>query len=158
MSSAPISSYLARDLIVTDIAPGERDDVLKAVVERLAEAGAFSADKVTTVYRAILARERKGSTGIGRGIAIPHCKTSAVEAPLIGFAKPVEPIPYGATDGAPVHSLFVVVSPAEAADVHVAILRWIAAIARSDYYAKLLSTTQDPQSLYELFHEIDSGA
>jgi mannitol/fructose-specific phosphotransferase system IIA component (Ntr-type) len=158
VSTAPISSYVVRDLIFTDIPPGERDDVPKSVTERMAEAGAFPADKVTTVYRAILARERKGSTGIGRGIAIPHCKTSAVEKPLIGFSKPVEPIPYGATDGAPVHSLFVVVSPAEASDEHVDILRWIAGIARSDYYAKLLSTTRDPQSLFELFHEIDGRA
>lgn len=155
MSTAPISSYVSRDLILTDIPPGERDDVLKSVVERMSAAGAFAEDKVTTVFRAILSRERKGSTGIGRGIAIPHCKTSAVETPRIAFAKPVEPVPYGATDGAPVHSLFVVVSPMEAAEEHVGILRWIAAIARSDYYSKLLSTTSDPQSLYELFHEID---
>jgi len=158
VSTVPISSYVDKNLIVTDIAPGERDDVLKTIVERLSAAGAFAEDKVTTVFRAILQRERRGSTGIGRGIAIPHCKTSAIDAPVIGFAKPVEPIPYGATDGAPVHSLFVVVSPLEAAEEHVAILRWIAGIARSDYYSKLLSTTSDPQSLYELFHEIDGVA
>ena len=158
MSTTPISSYLDKALIVTDIAPGERDDVLKSIVERISAAGAFAEDKVTTVFRAILQRERRGSTGVGRGIAIPHCKTSAVDAPVISFAKPIEPVPYGATDGAPVHSLFVVISPLEGADEHVAILRWIAGIARSDYYSKLLATTRDPQSLYELFHEIDGVA
>ena len=104
-----------------------------------------------------IASNTAGSSSRGRGIAIPHCKTSAVDKPFVAFAKPVEPIPYGATDGAPVHSLFVVVSPLEAADEHVSILRWIAGIARSDYYAKLLSTTRDPQSLFELFHEIDEA-
>ncbi len=158
MSDNRISSFISPERIFTDIAPGERDDVIKSVVERLCASGAIDEEKTTTVYRAVLQRERKGSTGIGRGIAIPHCKTSAVESPIVGFAKPVEPIPYGATDGAPVHSLFCVVSPLDAADTHVAILRWIAGIARNDYYAKLLSTTSDPQSLFELFQEIDGVA
>ena len=155
MPASHISSYCAVERIFTDVPPGERDDVLKTIVDRFAASGAFAADKATTVYRAVLLRERKGSTGIGRGIAIPHCKTSAVTEPVMAFAKTVEPVPFGATDGAPVHSLFMVVSPLESADEHVAILRWIAQIARSDYYAKLLSTTTDPESLYELFLEID---
>jgi len=158
VSTPDISSYLDPARIFTDVPPGERDDVLKTIVERLVEAGTITEEKSTTVYRAILQRERKGTTGIGRGIAIPHCKTSAVDAPFVAFAKPVEPIPYGATDGAPVHSLFLVVSPLEAAEEHVSILRWIAGIARSDYYAKVLSTTDDPQSLFELFLEIDGRA
>lgn len=158
MSDKPISSFMSHERIFTDVAPGERDDVIKAVVERLCASGAIDEEKTTTVFRAVLQRERKGSTGIGRGIAIPHCKTSAVEEPIVAFAKPVEPIPFGATDGAPVHSLFCVVSPLDAADVHVSILRWIAKIARDDYYSKLLATTRDPQSLYELFREIDGVA
>ncbi len=158
MPATHISSYISRERIFPDIAPGEREDVLKAIVDRIVLTGAFAEDKATTVYRAVLQRERKGSTGIGRGIAIPHCKTSAIAEPMITFAKTAEPVPYGATDGAPVHSLFMVVSPLESADDHVAILRWIAQIARDDYYSKLLRTTTDPQSLYELFLEIDGRA
>ncbi len=158
MSVMKISSYIRRDLVFSDIPPGDRDDVLRHAVDRLVDADALTADSGQTVYRGILKRERIGSTGIGRGIAIPHCKTSAVETPFVSFMKPVEPVEYGATDGAPVHSLFVVISPLKAADEHLAIMRWIAKIARNDYYAKLLSTTRDPDSLHELFHEIDGAA
>src|SRR5688572_17357868 len=135
--------------------PGERDDVLKDFVDRLVAAGAFPADAGTTVLRAVLKRERVGSTGVGRGIAIPHAKTSAVTAPIVAFARLAEPIPYGATDGADVHSLFLVVSPAEEGEGHVAILKWIASIVRSDYYSKVLRNTADPDSLYSLFLETD---
>lgn len=150
-----IRDHLPREHVFVDVAPGERDDVIRGVVERLSTSGAFEEDAVLTVFRGILKRERVGSTGLGRGIAIPHCRTSAVEQPVVAFAKLVEPIDYGATDGAPVHSLFMVISPLEARDEHVGILSWIARMARSEYYTNLLRTTRDADSLHELFLEVD---
>jgi mannitol/fructose-specific phosphotransferase system IIA component (Ntr-type) len=134
---------------------GDRDDVLRAFVDHLVASGALAEAAGTTALRAVLKRERVGSTGVGRGIAIPHAKTSAVSAPIVAFARVAEPIPYGASDGADVHSLFLVLSPAEAHDEHVVILKWIAAIARSDYYSKVLKNTSDPDSLHSLFLEAD---
>jgi PTS system fructose-specific IIA component/PTS system nitrogen regulatory IIA component len=141
--------------VIVGLAPAERDDVLKDFVDRLVALGAFPEEAGTTVLRAVLKRERVGSTGVGRGIAIPHAKTSAIEKQIVAFARVAEPIPYGATDGADVHSLFLVLSPAEAHDDHMTILKWIASIARSDYYSKVLKNTSDPDSLHSLFLETD---
>jgi mannitol/fructose-specific phosphotransferase system IIA component (Ntr-type) len=149
------SSYLARDRVVVGLRPGDREDVLKEFVDRLVAAGVFPEPAGTTVLRAVLKRERVGSTGVGRGIAIPHAKTAAVTEPIVAYARVSEPIPYGAADGADVHSLFLVVSPLEAAAEHMVILKWIASIARSDYFSKVLSNTRDPDSLHSLFLETD---
>lgn len=158
MSTAKPSSYLDRRNVIVGLPPSERDEALRVFVERLVAAGTFAEAAGTTVLRAVLKRERVGSTGVGRGIAIPHAKTSAVEAPVVAFARVAEPIPYGAADGADVHSLFLVVSPAEATAEHVAILKWIASIARSDYYSKVLANTSEPDSLHSLFLETDGQA
>lgn len=155
MTSFRPSSCLDPHHVIVGLAPADRDEVLRDFVDRLVAAGAFPEAAGTSVLRAVLKRERVGSTGVGRGIAIPHAKTAAVEKPIVAFARIAEPIPYGATDGADVHSLFLVVSPAEAGDVHVAILKWIASIARSDYYSKVLRNTSDPASLHSLFLETD---
>jgi mannitol/fructose-specific phosphotransferase system IIA component (Ntr-type) len=152
------SSYLERRGVIVGLAPAERDEVLRDFVERLVAAGVFEEPAGTSVLRAVLKRERVGSTGVGRGIAIPHAKTSAITTPVVAFARIAEPIPYGATDGADVHSLFLVVSPAEANEQHVAILKWIASIARSDYYSKVLANTSEPDSLHSLFLETDGPA
>jgi PTS system fructose-specific IIA component len=152
------SARLDRRHVVVGLAPAERDEVLRDFVERLVALGAFPESAGTAVLRAVLKRERVGSTGVGRGIAIPHAKTSAVETPIVAFARIAEPIPYGAADGVEVHSLFLVVSPSEANDEHVAILKWIASIARSDYYSKVLVNTSDPESLHSLFLETDGAA
>jgi mannitol/fructose-specific phosphotransferase system IIA component (Ntr-type) len=151
------SSRLDRRHVFVGLPGGERDDVLRQFVDRLVASGAFDETAGTTVLRAVLKRERVGSTGVGRGIAIPHAKTAAVTTPMVAFARLAEPIPYGATDGADVHSLFLVVSPPESADEHVAILKWIASIARSDYFAKVVKNTSDPDSLHSLFLETDGS-
>jgi mannitol/fructose-specific phosphotransferase system IIA component (Ntr-type) len=144
--------------VLTGLPPGEREEVLREFVARLVAVGAIEDSAQTTVLRAVLKRERMGSTGVGRGIAIPHAKTAAVVKPVVAFARLAEPIPYGSADGAGVHSLFLVVSPLESADVHIAILKWIASIARSDYFSNVMKNTSDAESLYTLFLETDGQA
>ncbi len=153
-----ISSYLDQRHVLSEFPAGERTDVLRRLVGSLVELGDVAERSVKTVLSGVLEREKVGSTGIGRGIAVPHTKTNVVSAPVMLFARMVEPIPYAAIDGAPVHSLFLVVSPRKADDEHLAIVKWVAQLARSDYYAAILKNTTDPASLFELFREIDDDA
>ena len=155
MAASKPSSYLDRKHVFTGVAPADRDEVLREIVRRLVGVGSLDAEAETAVLRAVLKRERIGSTGVGRGIAIPHAKTSAVSRTVVAFARLTEPIPYGSTDGADVANVFLVVSPPEAAEEHIAILKWIASVARSDYYTSVLRNTSDPESLYSLFLETD---
>lgn len=150
-----VSQYLPRCNVITGLDVEDREEAIRRAVDALAEAGTVPAKSARTVVKGILDREEMGSTGIGRGIAIPHVKTRVVETPVVAYAKLQSPIDYGATDGAPVHSLFLVISPFKSAEEHVAILRWISRIARSDYYAKILANTSSADSLHDLFHEID---
>ena len=152
------ASLLQREHVFTDLPAGERDQVIRALLDRLVAAHALDEESSTTVFRAVLKRERTGTTGVGRGIAVPHCKTSAVAAPLVAFARTTEPIEYGAADGDPVHSLFLVVSPPEEADAHVSVLRSVARIARDDYASRVLRNTNQRDSLYDLFRELDGKA
>lgn len=149
------ASLLVREHVFTDLPPVERDELFRLLLDRLVAAGVLTEDASTTVLRAILKRERTGTTGIGHGIAIPHCKTAAVASPLVALARPVEPISYGAADGDPVHSLFLVVSPPEESDAHVAILKSVARIARDDYASRVLRNTSEGGSLFELIRELD---
>lgn len=155
---ASFSSLLPREQVYVDVPGAEREDVLRSVLDRMTAQGVFDGEAATTILRAVLKRERTGTTGIGRGIAIPHCKTSAVSGPTVAFARTAGPVPYGALDGDPVHSLFLVVSPPEAGDAHVEILRSVAKLARDDYAVRVLRNTSDPVSLWELFRELDGKA
>lgn len=150
-----VSQYLSRSHVLSGVQAVDRDDAIRASIELLAEAGAIPAKSVRTIIKGVLEREELGSTGIGKGIAIPHVKTRVVEEPVVAYARLAESVDYGATDGARVQSLFFVISPFSSAEDHVAILRWISRIARSDYYAKILANTASADSLHDLFLEID---
>jgi len=150
-----VSQYILRQNVLTDLDVTDREEAIRRAVEALAEVGSVPAKSARTVVKGILEREAIGSTGLGRGIAIPHVKTRVVDTPVVAYVKLPAPIDYGATDGSPVHSLFLVISPFKAAEQHVAILRWVSRIARSEYYAKILANTSDADSLHDLFSEID---
>lgn len=152
---ATFASLLRRNHVFTDLPVGERDDVLRRFLDLVVETGAMSAEDSTTVLRAVLKRERTGTTGIGRGIAVPHCKTGAVQTTFVALARTVDPIEYASADGDPVHSLFLVVSPPDAADVHIEVLRSVAKIARDDYATRVLRNTRQAESLFELVRELD---
>ena len=125
-------------------------DSKKRVLETLAKLIAddlpiLNADEL---FRRLIARERLGSTGIGKGIAIPHCRiencVSTVGA-LITLDKPVD---YDAIDGEPVDIVFAMLVPEEAHDEHLQTLASLAEmLSQPDYLASLRSAGSD-QTLY----------
>ena len=123
----------------------------KRVFERAAEAmgGALNLSS-ETIYRALLAREKLGSTAIGEGIAIPHCRINecAVAAGcLVTLQKPID---FGSADGQDVDIIFVLLVPEEATEAH---LKLLAALARSFSNAEVrdrVRQSQDPEALKQL--------
>ncbi len=150
--------HLSRNHVFTGVVADTRDDVIREMLDRLVGTGACSAADAVTVLRAVLKRERVGSTGVGRGVAIPHCKTAAVAGPFVAFGRTTAPVDFGASDGEGVRSVFLVVSRPEDAATHMAILSAISRGVRSDYYARVLSNTSDVALLYDLFGEIEGAA
>ena len=130
----------------------------KRVFERAAEAmgGALNLSS-ETIYRALLAREKLGSTAIGEGIAIPHCRINecAVAAGcLVTLQKPID---FGSADGQDVDIIFVLLVPEEATEAH---LKLLAALARSFSNAEVrdrVRQTQDPEALKQLLVSGDAA-
>ena len=129
----------------------------KRVFERAAEAmgGALNLSS-ETIYRALLAREKLGSTAIGEGIAIPHCRINECFEAAGCIVTLQEPIGYGSADGQDVDIIFVLLVPEEATEAH---LKLLAALARSFSNAEVrdrVRQTQDPEALKQLL--VSGGA
>ena len=123
----------------------------KRVFERAAEAmGAALNLSSENIYRALLAREKLGSTAIGEGIAIPHCRINECAEAVGCFVTLQEPIDFGSTDGRDVDIILVLLVPEEATQAH---LNLLAALARSFSNADLRKhdrQTLDPEELRQL--------
>ncbi len=123
----------------------------KRVFERAAEAmGAALNLSSDNIYRALLAREKLGSTAIGEGIAIPHCRINECAEAAGCLVTLQEPIDFGSIDGRNVDVIFVLLVPEEATQAH---LNLLAALARSFSNAELrnrVRQTLDPEELRQL--------
>lgn len=143
-----LAALVRQDLIFPDVPAAERAELLRALAERIAARGGVrSADEL---FQGLWEREQQGSTGIGSGVAIPHCKVPGLRRGLIAVGRVPAGVDFAAADGEPVRLLFVVVSPAESPEEH---LRSLAAISRwlriKGNAARLLAL-RDPAAVYDL--------
>ena len=113
-----------------------RDEVLEELAFRLAQEGAVRAPG--ELVSRLVERERLGCTGLGGGVAIPHCKLRDLDEVIVAVASTARPIDFGAADGIPVSLIFLVASPADAAAPHLQALARISRLLRAPGVADAL--------------------
>lgn len=97
--------------------------------------------------RAVLERERLGSTGIGNGVAIPHAKSKVIKDFILVFAKSKEGINFGALDGEEVHLFFMLASPQDSIGEHLKILAKIAHLMKDKFTIELLRRAKSKKEI-----------
>jgi PTS system nitrogen regulatory IIA component len=122
----------------------------KKVLEYL---GSFIADQIPEssadeIYERLLNRERMGSTGIGEGIAIPHCRLKQCNKTLGVLLQLEQPIDFDAIDKQPVDLIFALLVPEEATDEHLKTLSMLAQKLSQADYREALRNSADSQNLY----------
>lgn len=115
------------DLIFPDLPATGREGLLHAFAGRLADRGLV--DDAAALFDKLWEREQLGSTALGGGIAIPHCKVDGLESGVVAIGRVAKGVDFGAADGLPVRLFFLVVSPSRSPAEHLQILaaisRWI---------------------------------
>lgn len=131
-----IRDLLAPESIMLQGVASDKTDVLNQMVELMAKSGKIA--DVDTYRKGVFAREEEGTTGVGEGIAIPHCKSSAVKAP--GLAAMVVPdgVEFDALDGAPVHILFLIAAPDTKDNVHLDVLSKLSTLLMDESFTQSL--------------------
>jgi nitrogen PTS system EIIA component len=103
------------------------------------------------LFDQLMARERLGSTGLGEGIAIPHCRSDAVSDIVGSLLRLAQPIEYDAPDGEPVDLLFLLVVPKDSDDDHLKVLAQLARIFGDASNRRRLRAAETPGELYDAF-------
>lgn len=135
------------ELIFPQLPGTDRSSILRAFAERLADQG--SVHDADELHQRLLEREELGSTAIGSGVAIPHCKLPDLEQVLLAVGIPAQgAVEFGAADQRPVELFFLIVSPATEPAAH---LRSLAAISRwlkADEHVQRLLRHRDRESIF----------
>ncbi len=134
--------------IKTDLEAEDKDEVFEELVDLLVNQ--YRLDCRDRVLEAIRKREEKMSTGIKRGIAIPHAKTGLTKGVIGVLGVSAKGIDYEALDGEPVHLLFLLVSSEEDAGTHLAVLKKIALLVETPSFYDEAMAAREPEAIHRV--------
>ena len=138
---------ISLDCTHCDLGAASKKRALELVAESIAEHHApLDAQEV---FEALMARERLGSTAVGDGVAIPHCRLDACTTPMAALVRLAEPVDFDAPDGKPVDLLFVLVVPGEAHEEHLQLLASAARALNEPAYRTALREAGGDLDLYD---------
>lgn len=144
-------------MIIDTILPPERTlcgvhgvskkKTLETVADLISEA--VPAINAKELFASLVARERLGTTGLGNGIALPHCRNKSCTEPIGLFMQLAEPIEFGAVDQKPVDLVFALVVPEEATQEHLEILKTLARLFQSRILLNRMREARSADRLYD---------
>ncbi|WP_374206282.1 fructose-specific PTS transporter subunit EIIC [Streptomyces roseoverticillatus] len=153
-AGSALSGHLTARTVRPQLAARGKEAAIREMAGLLAASGAVT--DVDGLVAAALAREELGTTGLGEEIAIPHAKTDAVSAPVVGFARSDEGIEWGALDGTKARLIFMIAVPGAAAgDEHLRILAMLSRkLMDPEFRERLLSAEGEADALVRVLQEV----
>jgi len=150
------SDFVATEAIRSRVTATTKEGVIREMAQALVDAGRIAPGDLEGIVKAILKREDLGSTGIGRGVAVPHTKHPSVSR-LVGTVAVSAPgIEFESLDGEPVQLLFLLVSPPDRPGDHLRALENISRQLRDDSFCRMLKAAKGPEAIQTLLEEADS--
>ncbi len=151
------SEFISKDAIRTDLEATDKESVIREMAASLQSAHAISDDQLESVVEAILKREELGSTGIGRGVAVPHTKHPTVDKLCGAVGVSSTGVEFDSLDGEKVHLLFLLVSPPDRPGDHLRALENISRQLRNDTFCRFLKQATSADDVWTLLEEADNN-
>jgi nitrogen PTS system EIIA component len=144
-----LKDFFSEDGISLSLRGGSKPEILAELVQLLR----VDERSAATLVRVLQRRESLGSTGFGRGIAIPHARSLVVNRLRLAFGRHAGGVDYDAIDKHPVHHFFLIVAPPlEVSNQYLPVLGRIAQLAKEPDVPSRLAALRTPAEFFELLH------
>ena len=150
-----LSDIMVSQAILPELSSQPRDAVIEEVVNSLADAGAIPKKHVKEIVSAVLARETQATTGIGKGVALPHAKLKCIKKAVGTIARSSQGIDFGALDSKPVYSVILLLSNPDDPDEHLQAMETIFKHVQREIFRKFLRQSETKQAIIDLIEEAD---
>jgi mannitol/fructose-specific phosphotransferase system IIA component (Ntr-type) len=150
-----LTEIVQTSAIIPQLQARERDDVVRELVGALVAAGAAPAEAEQELINKLLDRERKGSTGFGRGVAVPHVKHRAVTGIRAAIGISSQGIDFSALDKQPVYTVFLLLSPEDRPEEHLQAMETIFKNLSKDTFRRFLRQSTTSDAVVSLLDEAD---
>jgi PTS system fructose-specific IIA component/PTS system nitrogen regulatory IIA component len=142
--------------ILPNLVATERDDAIAEIVDALVAAGAVSPELRDEFVKAIVKREKRGSTGFGHGVAVPHVKHPAISKMVVAVAISAAGVEFNALDRQPVYSVFLLLSPEDKPEDHLDAMEAIFGNLSQETFRRFLRQAKNVEDVLTLLEEADA--
>lgn len=149
-----VSALISTDTVIPDLRATSKKQVLQ---ELATKAAALTGEDESHILNTLLERERLGTTGIGRGIAIPHAKLETLDDIVGVFARLEEPVDFDSIDDEPVDLIFLLLAPEESAGEHLKILARVSRMLRNENFCENLRSSNGVDAIISLMNHHESA-
>ena len=151
------ADFVSREAIRAELVAKDKEGVIRELVQALLDTGSIEADEQESIIKAILKREELGSTGIGRGVAVPHTKHPSVDRLVGTVAISSDGVDFNSLDGEKVQLLFLLISPPDRPGDHLRALENISRQLRDDTFCRFLKQAKSVEDIQQLLDEADNN-
>jgi len=148
--------FVVTEAIQPNLDATDRNGVIRALVQSLASAGELDAADAETIAKAIIQRENQGSTGFGKGVAVPHVKHPKIKRIMAAVGRSASGVDFAALDRAPVYIVVLLLSPPENPDGHLQAMENIFRHLQRDNFRRFLRQAETTAEIVDLIKEADA--
>ena len=150
-------NFVKSESIKVDLDATSKEGVIRELVNALISSGMLTAEQEEPIVQAIMKREELGSTGIGRGIAVPHTKHTSVSQPVgtVGISR--GGVDFQSLDGEKVQLFFLLISPPDRPGDHLRALENISKQLQDDTFCRFLKQSKTANDVRQILEEADNN-
>ena len=151
------ADFICIEAIQSQLTADDKESVIREMVDALVKANKIASKDSDDIVKAIIKREELGSTGIGRGVAVPHTKHPSVDRLVGTVGVSPDGVDFDSLDGEKVQLLFILISPPDRPGDHLRALENISRQLRENMFCKFLKESKTCEDVGQLLSESDAN-
>jgi PTS system nitrogen regulatory IIA component len=152
-----LKEFIVADAIIPSLQAADRDGALRELVGSLAAANGLPKTAVDEIVAALIKREQNGSTGFGKGVAVPHVKHPMVKQMCGTIGRSAGGIDFAALDHQPVYTVVLLLSPENQPQQHLQAMNIVFSNLQKDMFRRFLRQAATKEAIVDLIEEADQG-
>jgi PTS system fructose-specific IIA component/PTS system nitrogen regulatory IIA component len=151
------ADFVVKDAIKANLEAQDKESAIRELAGSLLAVGSINEDQFDGIINAILKREELGSTGIGRGVAVPHTKHASVDRLVGTVGISPDGVDFDSLDGEKVQLFFLLISPPDRPGDHLRALENISRQLRDETFCRFLKQAKTTDDIQQLLDEADGS-
>jgi mannitol/fructose-specific phosphotransferase system IIA component (Ntr-type) len=151
------ADFICFEAIIPELKAKDRNGVIRELVSVLHRAGKLGEGNCEEIIKAVIKRENEASTGMGKGVAVPHVKHKAVKDVVATIGQNSTGIDFSSLDKQPVYSVILIISPVDNPDKHLQVMESIFKHLQEEKFRRFLRQSKEAKEIEELLREADEN-